>query len=45
MLAALPGVTALSARNAWAVGEYGAGFGGDVSGRMLILHWDGRYWT
>ena len=42
---ALLSVTALSARNAWAVGEYDADFGGDTSGRLLILHWDGRSWT
>jgi hypothetical protein len=38
-------VTALSASNAWAVGEHGADFGGDFSGRTLILHWNGRSWT
>jgi uncharacterized membrane protein len=42
---ALAGVTALSARDAWAVGEYDADFGGDTTGRLLILHWDGRSWT
>ena len=30
---ALLSVTALSARDAWAVGEYDADFGGDVTGR------------
>jgi hypothetical protein len=40
----LLGVAAVSARDAWAVGEYGARFYGDVSGKSLILHWNGRRW-
>jgi hypothetical protein len=41
----LLGVAAVSARNAWAVGEYGTKGFGDTSGTSLILHWNGRRWT
>jgi hypothetical protein len=41
---ALMGVAVLSARNAWAVGQDGADFGGDSNGKALILHWDGQAW-
>jgi hypothetical protein len=41
----LLGVAAVSARNAWAVGEYGSKSFGDFSGKTLILHWNGRRWT
>jgi hypothetical protein len=35
----LTGVQAISATNAWAIGQFGAGFD------PLVLHWDGSYWT
>jgi len=36
----LAGVSAVSARNAWAVGSYLAG----SNNQTLIMHWDGRAW-
>ena len=39
----LEGVTALSARNAWAVGATTSEFAGPFRG--LILHWNGRKWS
>lgn len=36
----LNGVTAISTRNAWAVGEYFVG----VSTLTLIEHWNGNSW-
>lgn len=38
------GVVALSARNGWAVGQAGGQFPGDITGKALILHWNGRSW-
>jgi hypothetical protein len=38
----LSGVTATSARNAWAVGSYRSGPAPD---HVLILHWNGSSWT
>jgi hypothetical protein len=38
------GVAALSPHNAWAVGQTGGEFAGDIAGKALILHWNGRSW-
>jgi hypothetical protein len=39
MPAALAGVTVISARNAWAVGQYGSG-----PFHTLVVHWNGKAW-
>jgi len=39
--APLHGVSAVSSRDAWAVGSYFTG----RTGKVLILHWDGSRWT
>jgi hypothetical protein len=41
----LLGVSALSATNAWAVGEYGHETAMFQVGKPLVLHWDGTNWT
>lgn len=41
----LYGVTALSARNVWAVGYYQRAVKGILHFRTLVLHWNGRAWT
>jgi hypothetical protein len=41
--AVLPGVAAISATNAWAVGEYG-GPASSSEGKTLLLHWNGAAW-
>jgi hypothetical protein len=42
----LAGVAMTSARNGWAVGEYAAtAVGPDLSGKPLILRWNGHRWT
>lgn len=38
----LDGVTAISANDVWAVGNYGVGF---VSNAPLVEHWDGTSWS
>jgi hypothetical protein len=40
----LPGVSALSATDAWAVGYYGNNASGFVA-QTMVLHWDGTSWT
>ena len=41
----LSGVTAVSANNIWAAGEYSDQSGGIAGDKTLILHWNGRAWN
>jgi len=40
----LTSVSAVSATNIWAVGDYSAQSGGIIPDKTLILHWNGRRW-